>query len=92
VQDYVLHDLRRTFSSKMAEWQIAPPHVVERILNHTTGSLTPLAKLYNRWSYLTEMRDAMSKYETRLAALFSTGLDAEGHPRERQLGGDQGAC
>ena len=70
VADWVLHDLRRTFSTKMAEWQIAPPHVTERLLNHTVGSLTPIARVYNRWNYLAEMRDALERYEKRLAQLL----------------------
>ena len=67
VPDWVIHDLRRTFSTKMAEWQLAPPHVIERILNHTVGSMTPIARIYNRWSYLAEMKEAMQRYELRLA-------------------------
>ena len=71
VTDWVIHDLRRTFATKMAEWQIAEPHVVERILNHITGSMTPLARIYNRHGYLPQMRVAMERYEERLAALIS---------------------
>ena len=78
VSDWVIHDLRRTFSTKMAEWQIAPPHVIERILNHTVGSMTPIARIYNRWNYLSEMKDAMQRYEQRLAQLIAA------HERELQ--------
>jgi integrase len=72
VSAWVIHDLRRTFATKMAEWQIAPPHVIERILNHTVGSMTPIARIYNRWNYLAEIKDAMQRYEVRLAELLST--------------------
>ncbi len=71
VSDWVLHDLRRTFATKMAEWQIAEPHVVERILNHVTGSMTPLAKIYNRHGYLPQMRVALERYEEKLAQLLN---------------------
>jgi hypothetical protein len=54
----------------MAEWQIAPPHVIERILNHTVGSMTPIARIYNRWNYLAEMKEAMQRYEKKLAHLI----------------------
>ena len=70
VTDWVLHDLRRTFATKMAEWQIAPPHVIERILNHTVGSMTPIARVYNRWNYLAEAKAAITEYEIRLARLL----------------------
>jgi len=71
VYDWVLHDLRRTFSTKLAEWQLAPPHVIERLLNHVTGSMTPLARIYNRATYMTEMRQALEMYEKHLATLMS---------------------
>jgi integrase len=71
VSDWVIHDLRRTFSTKMAEWQIAPPHVIERILNHTVGSMTPIARIYNRWNYLAEMKEAMQRYEKKLGQLIA---------------------
>jgi integrase len=77
VTDWVLHDLRRTFSTKMAEWQIAPPHVIERILNHTVGSMTPIARIYNRWNYLTEIKDALQAYEGRLVQLLSSAVEID---------------
>jgi len=60
-----LHDLRRTFATKMAELGIAP-HIIERLLNHTHGTLSPIARTYNHFSYLPEMREAMDKYENHL--------------------------
>ena len=77
VADWVIHDLRRTFATKMAEWQIAPPHVIERILNHTVGSMTPIARIYNRWNYLAEIKDAMQRYEARLADLLTAACDTD---------------
>jgi integrase len=68
--DWTLHDLRRTWSTKAAEWRICPPHVTERILNHVSGSLTPIARVYNRATYLEEMREAMMCYETRVSELL----------------------
>jgi hypothetical protein len=64
----------------MAEWQIAPPHVIERILNHTVGSMTPIARIYNRWTYLTELTDAIRRYETRLAQLVAAVPEADASP------------
>src|SRR5436305_903488 len=32
ISDWVVHDLRRTFATKMAEWQLAQPHLIERLL------------------------------------------------------------
>jgi integrase len=66
-----LHDLRRTFSSKCAEWQVASPDIIERLLGHTTA-LSPIARVYNRWHYLPEMRTALERYEKKLAELLAS--------------------
>jgi integrase len=65
---WVLHDLRRTFSTNLAQLQIAP-HIIERILNHASGTISGVAATYNRYAYLAEMRAAMERYEQELARL-----------------------
>ena len=62
VSPYTLHDLRRTFSSKMAELG-TPIHVTEKLLNHVSGSLGGVTGIYNRYTYLPEMRKALEAYE-----------------------------
>ena len=65
---WTLHDLRRTFATKLAELRVAP-HVIERVLNHkfgsisnhTQGVISAVAEVYNRWAYLPEMREAVEK-------------------------------
>lgn len=68
VTGYTLHDCRRTYSSTMARLGV-PQIVVERLLNHATGSLTPIAAVYNRYTYMTEMRDACKNYEHHIHSL-----------------------
>ena len=41
VSNWTLHDLRRTFSTNMARLGV-PPHVTEAILNHKTGTISPM--------------------------------------------------
>lgn len=65
VSPYTLHDLRRTFSSKMAELG-TPIHVTEKLLNHVSGSLGGVAGIYNRYTYLPEMRKALEAYEDHI--------------------------
>jgi integrase len=69
VTGWTLHDLRRTFSSKCAEWQIASPDIIERLLGHTTA-LSPIARVYNRWHYLPQMKAALERYEEKLSELL----------------------
>lgn len=68
--DWVLHDLRRTVATKLAEMGIAP-HVIERILAHHSGVISGVTAIYNRASYMTEMRDALRRWEAQLQALLS---------------------
>lgn len=77
VSDWVLHDLRRTFATKLAEMGIAP-HVIERLLAHSGGAISGIAAIYNRYSFLPEMRDAMQRFEVKLQALVSTSESTNG--------------
>jgi integrase len=58
LERWTLHDLRRTAATIMAK-RGAPPHVVERILNHVSGSISGVAKIYNRHEYWDERRAAI---------------------------------
>jgi len=71
VAPWTLHDLRRTFATRMAELGVQP-HVIERILNHSVGALSPISLVYNRASYLKEMREAIELYQDHLQKLFDT--------------------
>jgi len=70
VKDWTLHDLRRTFATNLAALGV-PPHVVERLLNHVTGTLSPIALRYNKATYDKEMRAALELWESRLATLLA---------------------
>ncbi|GAA6211980.1 site-specific integrase [Hyphomicrobiales bacterium 4NK60-0047b] len=72
VFDWRIHDLRRTVATGMAKKQI-PPHVVERILNHKSGTFGGVAGVYNRFGYLPEMRNALETWESHLLCLISDG-------------------
>ena len=70
VQPYTLHDLRRTFSSNMARIG-TPIHVTEKLLNHVSGTISGVAAVYNRYSYMDEMNDAVSRHDEFLAKIVS---------------------
>jgi integrase len=70
IADWILHDLRRTFATRLAEMGVAP-HVIERLLNHVTGSLSPIALVYNKAKYLEEMREAMKAWEVHVAGIIA---------------------
>jgi len=68
---WTLHDLRRTFATGHARLGTAP-HVVERMLAHSGGAVSGVAAIYNRCSYLDEMREALRGWEAHLEELYSS--------------------
>lgn len=76
VENYTLHDLRRTGTTMAAAF--TEPHVLERMLGHVTGTLSPLARTYNLFAYWEERKASYAQWETRLTALLAVPLaDAE---------------
>jgi integrase len=67
---WTFHDLRRTATSGMAGLGI-PPHVVEAVLNHKSGTIKGVAAVYNRYSYAAEKRQALDAWARRLDAIVS---------------------
>ena len=65
---WTLHDLRRTAATGMAGLGVAP-HIVERLLNHVSGTFAGVAGVYNRFQYADEVRAALEAWEQRLKAL-----------------------
>ena len=65
---WTLHDLRRTYSTMNAQLG-TPPHVTEALLNHKTGSRSAIQRIYDRHTYLPEMRGAVVRYEAHLSQL-----------------------
>lgn len=66
---WTLHDIRRSVATKLAEMGVQP-HVIERLLNHVSGQISGVAAIYNRATYIAEMRDAIDKWEARLAVIL----------------------
>jgi integrase len=77
VVGWTLHDLRRTFATRVAELGVLP-HVVERLLNHRLGAIsnqtqsivTELAEIYNLATFLPQMREAIQVWENKLTTLL----------------------
>lgn len=66
---YTLHDLRRTFSSNLAMLG-TPIHVTEKLLNHVSGTISGVAAVYNRHSYMEEMKYAVRQHDNFLEELI----------------------
>ena len=80
IAHFTLHDLRRTFATMLAELSVAP-HIVERLLNHSSGTISGVAAIYNRFQYRDEMRAAIEAWDARLRSL--TGKSRATQKRRR---------
>jgi integrase len=70
LEEFTLHDLRRTFATKHAKIG-TPIHVTEKLLNHVSGTISGVAAVYNRHSYMEEMRAAMAAYDQYLEKILN---------------------
>jgi integrase len=73
--DWVLHDLRRTVATGLADRLGVLPHIVEAVLNHVSGHRAGVAGIYNRARYAAEMRDALSRWADHIAGLTEQRSD-----------------
>lgn len=75
IAPFVIHDLRRTFATLAARTG-APIHVVEKLLNHVSGTVSGVAAVYNKHSYRDEMRQT-AEAVAALIERIATGKEAD---------------
>jgi integrase len=63
-----LRDIRRTYRTIHAQIG-TPPHIAERLINHVS-STTEVEKIYDRFTYMPDMRIAVEKYHSHLATIL----------------------
>lgn len=69
IENYVLHDFRRFFSTSMAQMG-APLHITEQIIDHRT-QVSGVAEVYNLYKFIPEMRTALETYEAHITKITS---------------------
>jgi len=69
VANFVVHDIRRSAASGMADLGVEP-HIIEAILNHYSGHRSGIAGTYNRAKYQTQIRTAMMLWDSHLRSLI----------------------
>lgn len=72
IPDWRLHDLRRTMASNMAKLGVEP-HVIEKVLNHSSGAISGVAAVYNRYAYTDEKRAALDTWSETLTGIVNDG-------------------
>lgn len=70
---WTFHDLRRTVASGMARLKINI-HVVEKLLNHSSGSFAGIVAVYQRHTFAEEKREALQVWGDFVEQLVSTRL------------------
>ena len=75
VQDWTLHDLRRTVVSGMARLGVAP-HVADKILNHQSGTISGVAAVYQRHEFLKERERALQRWGDHVQSLCPSVIAA----------------
>jgi integrase len=68
---WVVHDLRRSFVTNVAERGLALPHVIEAVVNHQSGAKGGVAGIYNRAQYLPERRACLEAWADAFAKIVS---------------------
>ncbi|RWQ46998.1 MAG: site-specific integrase [Mesorhizobium sp.] len=76
LENWTLHDLRRTLATNLGERQV-PPHVIEHILNHSAASMTGVSKIYNRYAYGKEKRDALQLWADHIEKLVKQAAERD---------------
>ncbi|MFD0460573.1 site-specific integrase [Microvirga aerilata] len=71
VQDWRLHDLRRTAATGMAGLGV-PPHIVEAALNHVSGAKAGVAGTYNVEAYTVERKEALERWSFHVHSIVSS--------------------
>jgi integrase len=70
VEGWTLHDLRRTFRSKHGEIG-TDRTIAERLIGHAAGVTTDVETIYDRWTYMPQMREAIERFEKHLDILLA---------------------
>jgi integrase len=79
VEHFTRHDLRRSLATGMAKLGVRQ-EVVDRLLNNNTSGrgLSDVSRIYNRYSYTAERREALEAWAAKIESLV--GIEREPAP------------
>ena len=69
---WTVHDLRRTVASGMARLNVNLP-VIEKVLNHQSGSFAGIVRVYQHHEFAAEKRDALNRWAAHVVGLVEGG-------------------
>ena len=70
VPEFRLHDLRRTAATGMAALGVALP-VIEKVLNHISGSFAGIVSVYQKHEYAAEKAEALARWSQHVQGLVT---------------------
>jgi len=82
VAHWTFHDLRRTAATGMARLGVNLP-VIEKVLNHTSGSFGGIVGVYQRHSFAEEKRAALEAWGQFVEGLVADQNPTLNNPKER---------
>jgi integrase len=71
----VLHDLRHTVATGLAKIGVSLP-VIERILNHVSGSFGGIVGVYQHFKFPKEKREALTRWAAHVERIADGGSEA----------------
>ena len=72
VTGWVLHDIRRSVATGMANLNVQP-HIIEEVLGHSGGHKSGVAGIYNRATYAAAVRAALGVWHDHVRAIVAGG-------------------
>jgi integrase len=66
---WIFHDIRRSVASGMAATGV-DLHVIEKCMNHVSGTFGGIVAIYQRHTFADEMREAMNKWGSHIDAII----------------------
>lgn len=71
LENWTIHDIRRTASTHFGDYLELPPYIIEQIANRKSGDLRGAAGIYNRARYLKQKHEAMLAWEKYLKKILA---------------------
>jgi integrase len=68
-----IHDLRRTARTGLSQLSV-PPHIAELVIGHSIGGIV---KVYDRYDYVAEKREALTRWAEHLLTVVGEQPRAE---------------
>ena len=87
ISHWTFHDIRRTAASGMARLGILLP-VIEKVLNHKSGTFRGIVGVYQRHSFSEEKRAALEAWSRHVESVISGTPPANVVPLRHRAGGE----